>query len=92
MSFPGGFTRDQLADLMLEHYPAEHDLAIEHLQVGDTENLHLAARHGHTGVVSLLLNAGMSLQSYNQANWSTPLLEAVKSETGASAMQLNSSH
>lgn len=40
--------------------------------------IHLAARHGHTGVVSLLLNAGMSLQSYNQANWSTPLLEAVK--------------
>lgn len=40
--------------------------------------IHLAARNGHTGVVTLLLNAGANLQEYNQENWATPLLEAVK--------------
>lgn len=40
--------------------------------------IHLAARHGHTGVLTLLLNSGASPQDYNQANWATPLLEAVK--------------
>lgn len=39
--------------------------------------IHLAARHGHTGILTLLLKAGASLQDYNQQNWATPLLEAV---------------
>lgn len=39
--------------------------------------IHLAARYGHTGVLTLLLKAGASLQDYNQQNWATPLLEAV---------------
>lgn len=40
--------------------------------------IHLAARHGHMGVLTLLLNTGAGLQDYNQENWATPLLEAVK--------------
>lgn len=43
-----------------------------------SQAIHLAARNGHTSIVTLLANAGASLQAHNQENWATPLLEATK--------------
>ncbi len=40
--------------------------------------IHLAARNGHIGMVTLLLNSGAALTDHNRENWATPLLEAVK--------------
>ncbi len=40
--------------------------------------IHLAARHGHIGMVTLLVNSGATLTDHNRENWATPLLEAVK--------------
>ncbi|MDI1227026.1 MAG: ankyrin repeat domain-containing protein [bacterium] len=39
--------------------------------------IHLAARHGHIGMVTLLLNSGAALTDHNRESWATPLLEAV---------------
>lgn len=40
--------------------------------------IHLAARNGHIGMVTLLLNSGAAHTDHNRETWATPLLEAVK--------------